>query len=68
MCNWSLNSGDAQYAVVLCRISLVIGDIQTILGNNTDRQELTRLIEDFENFQRLYAIIANGSSVGESSG
>ncbi|KAK7101016.1 phospholipid-transporting ATPase ABCA1-like [Littorina saxatilis] len=45
-------------------LSLAISDLQTILGNNTDRQELTRLIEDFENFQRLYNIIANGSSVG----
>jgi len=53
-----------EWVAVLCRISLAIGDIQKILGNGTDRQEVTRLIEDFETFQQLYDIIANGSSVG----
>ncbi|KAL8582197.1 hypothetical protein ACOMHN_004116 [Nucella lapillus] len=45
-------------------ISMVIGDIETLLGNSTDRQELTRLIEDFETFQKLFNTLLNQTSVG----
>ncbi|KAK7490495.1 hypothetical protein BaRGS_00018281 [Batillaria attramentaria] len=45
-------------------LSLAVGDIQTILANRTDREEISRLLEDFETLQTLAGMFVNGTAVG----
>ncbi|XP_050403065.1 phospholipid-transporting ATPase ABCA1 isoform X2 [Patella vulgata] len=46
-------------------ISILIGDIEKVLANNTQRTEIFNIIEDFENLQIIYNKIMNGTSQGE---
>ncbi|KAK7488493.1 hypothetical protein BaRGS_00020278 [Batillaria attramentaria] len=45
-------------------LSMVLGDVQTILASRTDREEISRLLEDLQTFQNLSQVIANGTSSG----
>ncbi|KAL8576509.1 hypothetical protein ACOMHN_003067 [Nucella lapillus] len=45
-------------------ITTIIRDIQRLLGNGTNREDVTQLVEDVQTFQRVATIIANGSSTG----